>query len=234
MPSESSEMYIQTVFRLTEEKPSASISEIAASLGYSLSTVSEKVKHLTCDGYLEHEWREGVKLSEKGRISACKMLRKRRLIELFLYRFANYGLHEVHEEACRLEHVISERLADAFDAMLGSPQCDPHGHLIPSKEGEMQQRNLRSLAETENGTTVVIGALHTTDPELLKYISDMGLVPDVSCRLIDKAPFNGPIRVVVKGREIMLSASLASIIKTMHNPASVNNRNDAQKTRMEP
>ncbi|MBN1279201.1 MAG: metal-dependent transcriptional regulator [Chlorobiaceae bacterium] len=215
MPSESSEMYIQTIFRLTRKHPNASISEIAAALGYSLSTVSEKVKHLTRDGYLIHEWREHVSLSEKGRITACMMLRKRRLIETFLFKHAGYGLHEVHDEACKLEHVISDRLADALDEMLDFPKYDPHGHDIPSREGELAERNLKTLAAAEDGAVLTIVALQTTDPELLKYISDMGLIPGAQCQMIDKAPFNGPLRISVHERIIPLSVTMASQIETI-------------------
>lgn len=206
-------MYIQTIFRLTRKQPSASISEIASALGFSLSTVSEKVKHLTIEGYLVHEWREHVCLSGKGRFIACKIFRKRRLIETFLFRHAGYGLHEVHEEACRLEHVISERLADALETMLDFPKTDPHGHDIPSKEGIMPERNLATLAETEDRSAVTIAALQTTDPELLKYIGDMGLIPGVICTILDKAPFDGPIRILVNGRILPLSVSMASLIE---------------------
>lgn len=218
MPSESSEMYIQTIYRLTRKQSNASISEIAAALGYSLSTVSEKVKHLTNDGYLVHEWREQVSLSDKGRITACKMLRKRRLLETFLYRFAGYGLHEVHDEACRLEHVISDRLADALDGMLDFPTTDPHGHDIPSRDGNMPDRNLQTLFETQDEQTVTIAALQTTDHELLKYISDMGLTPGISCRVIDKAPFNGPVRIMVNNRILPLSVAMASLIDVIPSP----------------
>lgn len=218
MPSESSEMYIQTIYRLTRKQSNASISEIAAALGYSLSTVSEKVKNLTNDGYVVHEWREHVGLSEKGRITACKMLRKRRLIETFLFRHAGYGLHEVHDEACRLEHVISERLADALDDMLDFPKTDPHGHDIPSREGNMPERKLNTLYETADGLTVTIAALQTTDPELLKYITDMGLTPGTRCKVIDKAPFSGPVRIKVSERILPLSVMMASLIEIVHLP----------------
>ncbi|ACD90613.1 iron (metal) dependent repressor, DtxR family [Chlorobium limicola DSM 245] len=220
MPSESSEMYIQTIFRLTRKQSNASISEVAAALGFSLSTVSEKVKHLTHDGYLVHEWREHVSLSEKGQITACRILRKRRLIETFLYKFAGYGLHEVHDEACRLEHVISERLADAIEGMLGFPKTDPHGHDIPSKKGILPERKLTTLYETADEKSVTVAALQTTDPELLKYINDMGLTPGIRCQVIDKAPFKGPVRIKVNDRILPLSVTMASLIEVVPSPST--------------
>ncbi len=229
MPSESSEMYIQTIFRLTEKHTHASISEIAAAMGHSVSTVSEKVKHLTSEGFLVHEWREQVTLSDKGKITAGKILRKRRLIESFLFQIAGYGIHELHDEACRLEHVISERLSDALDRMLGFPEHDPHGHAIPGREGRIKQRALSSLSETAPGKTVTIAALQTTDPELLKYISDMGLVPGTPCRIIDKAPFNGPIRIAVKESILPLSVSMASLIDTVNGNGHAETEIDREK-----
>ncbi|UZJ39858.1 metal-dependent transcriptional regulator [Prosthecochloris sp. SCSIO W1102] len=213
MLSESSEMYIQTVFRLSEKNGEVTIGMIAEAMGYSLSTVSEKVKKLTDQGLLLHEWREGVALSNDGKRLAAKLLRKRRLVETFLVRMAGYSPYEVHEDACRLEHVVSERLTDALDKMLGYPARDPHGHPIPSAEGELNGRETVPLSAIAPGSQAKVSAICTTDIEKMKYINQLGFLPDNMCRVIEKAPFDGPVMVAMNGKNVPVSLSLASLIE---------------------
>ena len=213
MLSESSEMYLQTVFRLSEKNGEVTIGMIAEAMGYSLSTVSEKVKKLTDQGLLLHEWREGVALSEEGERVAGKLLRKRRLIETFLVRMAGYLPYEVHEDACRLEHVISERLTEALDRMLDYPRSDPHGHPIPSSEGELNKKDTVLLSTIGPGDQARVAAICTRDAKMMKYINELGLRPDSTCRVIEKAPFDGPLTVAMNGKNVAVAASLASLIE---------------------
>ncbi|MCG8343945.1 MAG: metal-dependent transcriptional regulator, partial [Chlorobiales bacterium] len=184
MLSESSEMYLQAVFRLSEKNGEVTIGKIADAMGHSLSTVSEKVRKMTDQGLLEHEWREGVALSEKGKRVAGKLLRKRRLIETFLVRMAGYSPYEVHEDACRLEHVVSDRLTDALDRMLDYPVSDPHGHPIPTAEGTLNIRDTVPLSAIDPGIMVKISAISATDTEMMKYIDQLDLKPDNTCRVM--------------------------------------------------
>ncbi len=212
MLSESSEMYLQTVFRLVEKNGEATVGQIAEVMGHSLSTVSEKVRKLTEQGLLVHEWREGVSLSESGRRAAGKVLRKRRLIETFLVRMAGYSPYEVHEDACRLEHVVSERLTDALDNMLDYPDRDPHGHPIPSQEGEVEQVATLPLSAAEPGEKVRVAVISVTDVEMMKYIDQLGFRPDSTCTIVEKKPFDGPVIVAINGKETPIAVSLASVI----------------------
>lgn len=213
MLSESSEMYLQTVFRLSEKSTEVTIGRIAEAMGHSLSTVSEKVRKLTEQGLLLHEWREGVALSENGKRVAGKLLRKRRLIETFLVQMAEYSPHEVYQDACCLEHVVSERLTEALDKMLDYPKKDPHGHLIPSKEGELSMKDTVPLSCIDRGTEARISAIHATDIEVMKYIDQIGLQPDCLCKVVDKAPFDGPLTIAVEDNTIAIAQNLASLIE---------------------
>ncbi|ASQ91001.1 DtxR family iron (metal) dependent repressor [Prosthecochloris sp. GSB1] len=213
MLSESSEMYLQTVFRLCEKNGEVSIGTIAEAMGRSLSTVSEKVKKLTKQGLLVHEWREGVSLSREGERVAGKIMRRRRLIETFLVEMAGYSPYEVHEDACRLEHVVSGRLTQELDRMLGYPQNDPHGHPIPSPEGELGGMTAVPLTVIEPGSRVRVAAISTADVEKMKYIDKLGFQPDGMCRLLDKAPFDGPLRIEIHGKELSIAVSLALYIQ---------------------
>lgn len=211
-PSESSEMYLQVIWRLTEKGGDVSISDIARALGHSLSTVSEKVVRLTTAGLLRHEWRERVSLTARGRKTACRTIRKRRLLETFLFRMAGYGFQELHEEACRLEHVISERFADALDRMLGYPQRDPHGHSIPARDGSVREEPLEPLSQVDEGREVRIARLRSVDAELLEYASVIGLLPGRSFTVIEKAPFEGPLTLDDGAARVAISFRIASIV----------------------
>jgi len=213
MLSESSEMYLQTVFRLSEKNSDVTIGQIAEAVNHSLSTVSEKVRRLTDQGLLLHEWREGVALSESGKRVAGKLLRKRRLIETFLVQMADYSSYEVHQDACRLEHVISDRLAEALDKMLDYPVRDPHGHLIPSAEGTLNRKNTVPLSKIDRGIKARVSTICATDFEMMKYIDQLGFKPGNTCRIIDRAPFDGPVTVSVNGSNVAVAASLASLIE---------------------
>ena len=213
MLSESSEMYLQAVFRLSEKNGEVTIGKIADAMGHSLSTVSEKVRKMTDQGLLEHEWREGVALSEKGKRVAGKLLRKRRLIETFLVRMAGYSPYEVHEDACRLEHVVSDRLTDALDRMLDFPARDPHGHPIPSAEGALNIMDTVPLSTAGQDAVAKISSISATDIEVLKYIDKLGLKPDKICRIVEKAPFDGPLTVAVDDSTIAVAQNLASMIE---------------------
>lgn len=212
MLSETTEMYILSIYRLTERSNSATISEIASAMNLSLSSVSERVKRLTESGYVEHEWREGVALSEKGHQLALKMLRKRRLIKLFLVKIAGYNIDEVDEEACRLEHVISDRLADALEKFLQFPKYDPHGHLIPGTNGVYKEYQSKPLAEASVGEKLVVSQIYTSDIEQVKYIQKVGFKPELNCEVLEIQPFNGPILIKIGQKKQAISPEIAKSI----------------------
>jgi DtxR family Mn-dependent transcriptional regulator len=143
---------------------------------------------------------------------ACRTIRKRRLLETFLFTMAGYGIHELHEDACRLEHLISDRFADALDRMLGYPVHDPHGHPIPSSDGTLRKESLEPLSAVAEGQTVRIAQLRSADPEVLEYAARLGLLPGKSCTVIQKAPFQGPLTIADGSERIAIAFELASVI----------------------
>jgi DtxR family Mn-dependent transcriptional regulator len=212
MQTESTEMYLITVYRLTRQTPRATTKDIANLLKVSQPSVSEQLKRLTKQGYLEHEWREGATLTEPGQRIAINVLRKHRLIETFLVEMAGYTLDEVHDEACQMEHAISDRLADQLEEMLGCPQIDPHGHPIPNKDGAVAKLNYLSLAEVLPGETVVIGEISDWETEELQYLCKIGLVPGTTVTVSTVAPFDGPLTLEVEEKTIALARSIAEKI----------------------
>lgn len=212
MHTESTEMYLITVYRLTRQSPHASTKDVAAMLGVSAPSASERIKRLTAQGYLNHEWREGTTLTPEGERIALNVLRKHRLVETFLINMAGYGLDEIHEEACQLEHAISDRLADRLEAMLGYPQLDPHGHPIPTKEGHVAHLTYPTLAEIPAGQAIIIRQITDWDEAQLRYLCELGLVPQTELLLQDLAPFDGPITLRLADKTIALARNLAQMI----------------------
>lgn len=209
IPSESIEMYLITIYRLTRQSPYATTKDIAALLGISPPSVSERLKYLAQQEYVRHEWREGTILTPRGERIAVNTLRKHRLIESFLVQMAGYTLDEIHEEACAIEHAISDRLADRLEVMLGYPQVDPHGHPIPTKEGEVALVDYPTLAEIPPGQTVTVRQVSDWNKAHLAYLCQLGLTPGVTVTLVEAAPFEGPLTLQREDQTIALARDLA-------------------------
>lgn len=210
--SESTEMYLVTVYRLTRQIAYTSTSDIATTLGVSLPSVSEKIKRLTSDGYVEHQWRQGVALTAAGTRIALSVLRKHRLIATFLVQHVGYTLDEVYADACRLEHAISDRLADRLEEMLGFPAVDPHGEPIPARDGTIAPLHFRALTTVTAGSTAVIRHVSILDQERLRYVYGLGLVPGATLRVLALAPFDGPITLEIAEQTVALDRLLAEDI----------------------
>jgi DtxR family transcriptional regulator, Mn-dependent transcriptional regulator len=211
--TESTEMHLITIYRLTEEQQTASIGDIAAMLGIHHSSVSEKVKRLKEQGLVQHEHHEGVSLTEDGRRIAISVLRKHRLVKTFLVQMAAYPIDEVYDEACQLEHVISDRLADRLEEMLGNPQVDPHGYPIPDRDGSVAVLNYRSLNDHSPGETVVIRRVDALQQDKLTYLRQLGLTPGTQVKIEEIAPFDGPLTLVVGEQTVVIAPSLAQEIE---------------------
>ncbi|MFC1974890.1 DtxR family transcriptional regulator [Chloroflexota bacterium] len=212
MQTESTEMYLITVYRLTRQTPRALTKDIATLLKISQPSVSEQLKRLTKQGYLHYQWREGATLTEKGKRLAISVLRKHRLIETFLAEMAGYAIDEVHDEACEMEHAISGRLADRLEAMLDYPQVDPHGHPIPTKDGTVANLDYLSLADVLPGETVTICEVSDWEQEELQYLCELGLIPGTKVCVLTIAPFDGPVTLEMAEKTIAISCSIAEKI----------------------
>jgi DtxR family Mn-dependent transcriptional regulator len=213
MTSEPTEDLLTTIYRMTRETEYAHTKDIAEALGVSQPTVSEKIVRLADQGYIDHKWRHGAALTEEGLKIAVKTLRKHRLIETFLVEMLGYPIEEVNEEACRIEHAVSDRFTDALEAVLGHPPADPHGHPIPDREGRLGCNEYRPLIDAEQGSTVTVRQLSDRDKDQLHYLSGLGIVPGVSVTVVEKAPFGGPLTLSVAGRKVAVSEAMARKIE---------------------
>lgn len=209
MATESKEDFLVAVYRLTREGSYARTKDIAVSLGVSLPTVSERIVRLAEQGYLDHQWRHGVLLTEKGHLFALNILRKHRLIETFLVNVLKFPIDEVNDEACRLEHAVSDRFIQAVDALLGYPKIDPHGHPIPSEEGTVAVFEFQALVDVLPGKTVIVKQVSDRDRDQLHYLHELGIVPGARITILEIAPFDGPMSLEINSKTVAISQAIA-------------------------
>lgn len=183
--SESTAMYLTVIYRLTQNQPTASTTDIATQLAISRPSVTEQLKRLHKQGYVRYEWREGGTLTPLGEQMVMTVLRRNRLVKAFLVEFMGYGLDEVYSEACRLQHSVSARLANGLEKMLGFPCFDPHGQPIPTECGQFIQTNQLALTSIEPGQTVIISQVPDFEPSILRYLLQRGIKPGATLTLLD-------------------------------------------------
>lgn len=212
--SRSVEDYLKAIFRLSNQGGFATTSDIAALLSLSPPSVSGMVKRLSEMGLIEHVPYRGVQLTSQGRRAALRMIRRHRVLELYLTRTLGYDWDNVHNEAERLEHAVSDELIERMAAALGDPHYDPHGDPIPTATGDIEETELVSLAEAQIGDSVELRQVVTQDPARLRYFAEQGLVPGVRVTVTDRQPFNGPTTVLfnASGTARIIGQELAQLL----------------------
>ena len=189
MPSAKSEDYIKAIYQLQDGDTPVATSTVADALGVTAPTVTATMKRLKEAGLVEREEYKGVRLTAEGELVAIETIRHHRLLELFLTEQLGYDWTEVHEEADRLEHHISERLETELAAVLDDPSADPHGAPIPTEDLEPTDADDDALSEYEEGEKVVVTQVADDDPEVLAYLSDAGITPGTHLEITEVAPF---------------------------------------------
>jgi DtxR family Mn-dependent transcriptional regulator len=191
------EDYLKAIYDLERVGESAATNDIAVRLAISPASVSGMVRRLADQGLITHEPYRGVRLTREGRTAALQTLRRHRILECYLTTVLGYPWDGVHEEAERLEHAASEELIERMAAALGDPVHDPHGAPIPTRDGRVEESTLRSLAEIPVGERVCVRQVQDDDAERLRYLAELGITPGALVRILDRAPFRGPITVWV-------------------------------------
>ncbi len=199
IPSESVENYLKAIYELEEEGGRVNTSSLAERLAVSPPSVSAMLKRLSQETppLVDHEPHRGVTLTPDGLRKALVTVRHHRLIETFLCQALGYTWDEVHEEAEQLEHHISERLEDRIAEFLGHPSYDPHGAPIPTKDGHIPDHAYVSLAELEEGQRGRVLRVKHDLPDVLRYLTSLGIEPEVEVVMTEKAPFDGPVYIRV-------------------------------------
>jgi DtxR family transcriptional regulator, Mn-dependent transcriptional regulator len=204
--------YLKEIYKLQAEGERATTSALARRLGVAPSSVTSMLKKLAVLGLAEHSPYRGVQLSEAGTKIALEVIRHHRLLEQYLAETLGLGIDAVHAEADRLEHVISEELEARIDEQLGYPTHDPHGHPIPDAGLKLKRQTLRSLDALEPGEEATVERVPDGDAALLRYLAGLRLVPGGRVRMRSLEPFEGPLTVVVEGKEHAISRALAGQI----------------------
>lgn len=195
--TESVDDYLKAILELSgPEEQRVTSNQLARQLGVRAASVTGMVKKLAAQRppFVKYERHHGVRLTRAGRMRALEVLRHHRLLERFLHDCLDYTWDEVHEEAERLEHFISERLEDRIAAKLRDPQTDPHGHLIPERSGVLPKREEIALSRWACGVPAVISSVSDRDPSRLREMERLGLRPGVSI-VLEAGVRNASLRV---------------------------------------
>lgn len=210
--SRSQQDYLKALYHLGRGEKPVATGELAQRLGISAASVSEMVGRLAELQLVRHDRYRGQQLTEEGLRVALELVRHHRLLEMFLVQVLGYSWDEVHDEAERLEHVISERMEQRIFELLGRPELDPHGHAIPTLGGRVRPVSRRALSECEAGEKVIVAGVSDDDPAKLREIERRGLIPGAHIAVAAGSEFEGPIDVRVKGKRESVPLGLARAI----------------------
>ena len=203
--SRSAEDYLKAVYSLNERGEPAGTSELARTLDVQPGSVSGMIRRLAEDGLLEHEPYHGVRLTPEGSREALRVLRRHRIIESFLVRRLGYDWEDVHAEAERLEHAASDRLIERMAEAMDHPTTDPHGAPIPTRHGKIAATPWPRLDEVAAGTRVTVRAVSDEDPERLRYLKSVSVVPGAHALVQRSGTDGGPVTLIVDGASEPLS-----------------------------
>lgn len=201
--SQASEDYLKAIYAITRERERASTQAIAEEMRVSPASATGMVQKLAGEQppLLEYEKNRGVALTYEGEQIALEVIRHHRLLETFLQEKLGYTWDEVHDEADRLEHVISEELEERIARALGDPHFDPHGDPIPNREFHLPEQSSTSLADLKPGDQATVVRINTEKPDLLRYLASIGLELQSRVTVTDVSPFDANTSLKIEGKE---------------------------------
>ncbi len=218
MPSLTVENYVKTIYQITTAQAGAAATtgQLATALGVSPGTVTSMLKTLDAARLATHRPYEGVALTAAGSVLALRMLRRHRLLELFLMRTLDMTWDEVHDEAEHMEHAVSDLLVDRIDGYLGHPDVDPHGDPIPRGDGKTLQAPpepaTRPLAGCAAGSSFRLARVLDQSPSFLRYLTDAGLTLGATGRVEKNPDGAGLMRIRVGDRALSLALDAAGTL----------------------
>jgi len=182
---------------------------VAESMGVSLQAASRMIRRMAENEYIAHESYKGVRLTPEGQNIALQVIRRHRILEVFMVTVMKFGWDEVHDMVENLERGVDDKLIDRMDEMVGHPARCPHGEPIPSKDGVMPVIDDRPLVEWPEKTEARVSRVKTHVPEKLRYLESVHLVPGTPLTVTARSPFNGPIHLMCEGNSFVLGSELA-------------------------
>lgn len=204
------EDYLKAVYLLTSQGAPVTNSALASHLEVSPASTTNMVKKLAELGLIDYQPYQSISLTKAGERVALEVLRHHRLLELYLHQELSLPWDQVHAEAERLEHVISEALEDAISLALGNPLIDPHGDPIPTKKGKVETVSGLPLTEAETDVDYRLARVLMQDEKRLRYLGSLGIYPNAKIRVLEKSPFDGPLLVEIEGEHHALAFDMAA------------------------
>jgi DtxR family Mn-dependent transcriptional regulator len=197
------EDYIRAIYDLTADGGRAATNQLAEKLGVAAASVTGMLNTLAGlnPPLVDYQKHHGVQLTPDGKKVALEIVRHHRLLEAFLHQVLGYAWDEVHAEADRLEHVISEQFEERMAAALGDPSHDPHGEPIPTRELQMPETSVLALADLRPGQSAVVRRVASSDPELLRYLGELGIIPQAEVKVLEFSPYDENLTVLVHAKE---------------------------------
>ncbi len=203
--------YLKHIYELNAGGRAASTNELAARLQIAPASVTGMLQRLagTRPPLVRYRKHQGAILTPSGRRAALEVIRHHRLLETYLVKMLGYPWDEVHEEACRLEHVISEALEMRIAEALGHPQRDPHGDPIPAADLSMPAERSCPLASLQNEETAIVKRVSNSNPALLRHLYEIGIVPEAKVTVVHHSEFDGNLTLQVEGHPSHLVLGVA-------------------------
>lgn len=222
MESAKIEDYLKAIYQVcaAQTVEAAATGDLAERLRVTPGSVTTMLQRLSDAGLVKYQSHRGAKLTSSGRKLALNVLRRHRLMELFLVKTLGLTWDEIHAEAENLEHAVSERLIDRIDELLGFPERDPHGDPIPNSDGTLRTHIGEPLANCAVETCFVLERVLDQTPEFLRYLSEGGLEPGSAGKLIETHPSVGIMTVEVASKRLSLSAEAAQNMLVRRVPAT--------------
>jgi DtxR family Mn-dependent transcriptional regulator len=212
-PSPAVEDYLKAIYQLAQEGRPVSTSAIADRLGVAAASVTGMLKRLADQDLVEHIRYRGASLTGSGEVTAIRLVRRHRILELFLVSVLGYTWDTVHDQAERLEHAASDELIDRMAHILGEPAVDPHGDPIPAAAGPFREPDWPALSDLSTNRPAVLRRVSDADPEVLRYLAGLGLRPGVHIVVTHHAPFGGPVTVRAGDQSHVLGRALCGTIQ---------------------
>ena len=210
--SESREMYLKSIYELSDQGELVAVSLLAKRLGVSPVSATEMVKRLEESGLITHTPYKGVALSDEGRQRALIVIRRQRLWGRFLADVLKITWSEVYDISCRLEHATDITVTEALADYLGHPTICPHGHPIPKADGSVDEFPAFPLTEISCEVEVEVIRIDQPETTLCRYLEERGILPGVNLKIVDEAPYNGPYTVEIEGNETALGREISARI----------------------